>query len=372
MKVVLVYRYFSPYHLARIKELADHSSDMEFIGLNLYRISTEHSWTSSDDNSVVNCNLVPDMMGDLCPVDIFRVWTAIRSLKPDVLVVNGWGTKDALACSGWAWFHRIPRVIVSDSQEIDFPRRGWREHMKRLLVGGCAAFVAGTPQRQYVMSLGVPNELVFVGCNAIDNEYFNQAPKHRYWKYNRVLTVARLSPEKNLELAARAFLRFVSSAANGERWVWTIVGDGPLRAKMESIALDSGGSIQLLGWQDYEKLPEIYAGADLYWQPSLRDTWALPVAEAMASGMPVLVSNRCGCGIDLVTPSVGWLIEPTIEGLLGGLEKAAIERAHWPKMGDAALEVISKWGLSLFRQSLTKAATAIHSRGGTQPCVSST
>ncbi len=171
-----------------------------------------------------------------------------------------------------------------------------------------------------------------------------------------LLSVARLSREKNLLSAGHAFLRFAASRPASEPWQWSIAGYGPLQAEIQSMASASGGRIRLLGGVDYADLPAAYAGADLFWQPSRRDPWGLAVNEAMASGLPVLVSARCGCNEDLVTDATGWTFDPfDEEDMVCALHRAADAHAAWPAMGRAAAEHIENWGLMRFSNGLAQA-----------------
>lgn len=122
------------------------------------------------------------------------------------------------------------------------------------------------------------------------------------------------------------------------------------------MAKSSKGRIRLLGAVDYADLPATYAVADLFWQPSRWEPWGLAVNEAMASGLPVLVSTRCGCHEDLVTERTGWTFDAFDEDdIVRALNQAANAHAEWPAMGHAAAAWIEDWGLERFSQGLAQA-----------------
>ena len=122
-----------------------------------------------------------------------------------------------------------------------------------------------------------------------------------------------------------------------------------MSAEVQAMAEASGGRIQNLGAKSYDDLPAAFADADLYWQPSSRDTWALSVNEAMASGLPILVSEMCGCHEDLVTIHTGWRFNPFSEqSMIQALEAAANRHDEWPLLGDGAAAHIDLWGLPRF------------------------
>jgi glycosyltransferase involved in cell wall biosynthesis len=92
-----------------------------------------------------------------------------------------------------------------------------------------------------------------------------------------------------------------------------LLGDGELRSSLESQVSRLGlqGSVLLPGFKQYPELPEYYARAGAFIHASTTEQWGLVVNEAMASGLPVLVSNRCGCARDLVQDGVnGFTFDP--------------------------------------------------------------
>ncbi|NJD25834.1 MAG: glycosyltransferase family 1 protein [Betaproteobacteria bacterium] len=117
------------------------------------------------------------------------------------------------------------------------------------------------------------------------------------------LHVGRLAPEKNLVLALKAFaaLRVRMPRA---RMVW--VGDGPSRAGLAA----AHGDHHFAGLRHGEDLAAHYASADLFLFPSLTETYGNVVAEAMASGLPVVAYRSAAAAELIVDGANGRLAAP--------------------------------------------------------------
>jgi glycosyltransferase involved in cell wall biosynthesis len=92
-----------------------------------------------------------------------------------------------------------------------------------------------------------------------------------------------------------------------------LLGDGPLKPELERLVaeLKLQDSVVMPGFKQYDELPFFYALAGAFIHASTVEQWGLVVNEAMASGLPVLVSNRCGCAQDLVKDGVnGFNFDP--------------------------------------------------------------
>jgi glycosyltransferase involved in cell wall biosynthesis len=119
------------------------------------------------------------------------------------------------------------------------------------------------------------------------------------------------------------FLRPVEGILNSRVKI-LIAGEGPDRALLEAwLASSSISGVTLLGWQPEERMLELYALADLFLLPSLRDPNPLSVIEALWAGLPVLISDRCGNYPEAVEEGVnGWVVDPAAETQIqGALEK---------------------------------------------------
>jgi glycosyltransferase involved in cell wall biosynthesis len=175
---------------------------------------------------------------------------------------------------------------------------------------------------------GIPR--VDVVSRGVDTTLFDPARRsdalRRQWGLApddlAVLYVGRVAPEKNLTLLEQAF---VAVRARHPRARLVLVGDGPalpqLRARMPE-AVCAGAQTGVL-------LAEHYASADLFIFPSLTETYGNVVAEALASGLPV-VAYRDAAAHELIDHRVhGWLAEPGDEA---GFVAGAVALAESPEL----------------------------------------
>lgn len=360
-RVVIPYRCFGPYHVARLAHArqAFAEAGMELVPMQLFHASAAHRWGNEAQlDNIVSAGLTGCRDDSIRYRDVPALLRSLAMLRPAAVFVNGWGMADAIAMHAWCRRHGVARVLVSDSTWVDKKRVGGIERLKSLIVRGCeTGFAGGHPQRRYLLRLGVLEERVFLGCDVVDNRHFASARGVRRRGGRRLLTVARFEPEKNLLRAAGAFVGFAAARPANEGWHWTIVGDGSLAARLREVAAASRGTISVDRFRVYEELPAVYANADLYFQPSVSEPWGLVVNEAMASGLAVLVSEMCGCAEDLVSAEVGWTFDPhSEEGIVAGLNAAAQDFERWQQMGEAAVRRIGAWDLDRFSSGAVQAA----------------
>ena len=356
MRIVLLYEAFGPYHVARLRcsRPVFESAGYDLLALELLSGTDTYRWEHDSQSSlpITRLNARSDGRDQVSWRDVPHLFRSLRQFRPDVVFVNGWGTRTALLIHGWCARNGVARIVISDSQFHDRRRVLLVERFKSHLLSGCrSAFVAGAPQRRYLQRLGFPPNNIVEGCDVVDNDHFARAQQLRKTGGYRLLTVARWVTQKNLVNAAQAFLAFVSDGPATEPWQWNLVGYGPEQERLRELAATSEDRIRLLGFRSYDQLPEVYAEAALYWQPSLMEPWGLVVNEAMAAGLPVLVSERCGCAEDLVHPEVGWTFDATTQdSMRQALKLAASQKDAWPAMGEAAAQQIARWDLDRFAQ----------------------
>ncbi|HET7620260.1 MAG TPA: glycosyltransferase [Gemmatimonadaceae bacterium] len=167
----------------------------------------------------------------------------------------------------------------------------------------------------------------------------------------RLLSVARLVEKKGIEYAIRAVAS--SRDVTGRRIEYSILGDGPLRGRLEKLVreLDTGDSVKLVGESNQDGVRAAMRGADIFVAPSVvaedGDMEGVPVSimEAMACGLPVVSTLHSGIP-ELVRDKVsGFLVperdsyalshaftrlvdDPRLRRRMGNAGRTAVERGY--------------------------------------------
>lgn len=147
------------------------------------------------------------------------------------------------------------------------------------------------------------------------------------------------------------------------------VGDGVLKAKLQQRAsqCEFSDHIQFLGFRNQAEIADLYAACDAIVMPSdYGETWGLSVNEAMATGARAIVSDRVGCGPDLVIPGLTGEIFPCGDiPYLRGVLQRYIQDQEWikaPLQRKAVLEHIAKFSMERATDALHEILLKINSR----------
>jgi glycosyltransferase involved in cell wall biosynthesis len=299
-------------------------------------------------------------------------------LQPEVVCVSGWALPVSLAALSWAARNRVPAVMLSESNEFDEARTALKEWMKRQIVALCSAGLAGgTPQADYLAKLGLPRERIFLGYDVVDNKYFSTKAAELQTLNSKLrtslglpenyfLACCRFGKKKNLPRLIEAYCLYRKKAEmlktenlKAEIWDLVLLGDGPLRETLNSqlSTLNLRNCVHLPGAKSYTDTPAYYGLANAFIHASTTEQWGLVVNEAMASGLPVLVSNRCGCAPDLVQEDVnGFTFDPiNVEQLAQLMLRISDFRFPISDFGAASARIIATWGPERFASGLKSA-----------------
>jgi glycosyltransferase involved in cell wall biosynthesis len=294
---------------------------------------------------------------------------ALSALSPEVLVCVGYSDPEVHRAMRWALRSGVPLVTCSDSTALDEPRRPLKEALKRQVVRCFSAgLAAGERATAYLGSLGLESSRVFRPWDVVDNDYFARAaaalrvggPARDDLPEQFFLCVARFVAKKNLLTLVEAYARYAQSAGE-HAWGLVFSGSGELEGQLREFAEQRGVAqrVRFTGFRQYGDLPALYARAQALVLPSVSDQWGLVVNEAMASGLPVLVSERCGCVPELVRENeTGHVLDPTSAAQVAAvLERfARTDAAQRASMGRRAAQTVASFTPDAFAQGLWAAA----------------
>ena len=146
---------------------------------------------------------------------------------------------------------------------------------------------------------------------------------------------------KGVDLLAAAFVEIAREFSNVRL---KVIGDGELREAVEQMLSKVRERVEFVGFRDWDQLPEAYANADVLCVPSRYDGWGLVVPEGLASGLPVIATDRMGAALEFVeTGRNGWLIPAGDQrALVAAMREAArLSSSELEQMGRHARESVS-------------------------------
>ncbi len=252
-----------------------------------------------------------------------RIGRALDAAAPDVILCGGYSYIASWQALLWARTHHVPFALWSESVARDL-RRGHPlvEFLKQEFLEKCDGFVVpGVSAREYLLAHKIADRRIVTAKNAVDNDLFAAAAREarenaagvrrelslpgRYF-----LFVGRIVREKGVFELLSAYAKLDDQIRNQCGLVF--VGNGVARLELENAAQAiSPGNVIFAGFAQRERLGAYYGLADVFILPTYSDPWGLVVNEAMACGLPVIVSDVAGCAADLVREKWnGMLIPP--------------------------------------------------------------
>jgi glycosyltransferase involved in cell wall biosynthesis len=277
----------------------------------------------------------------------------VNKFKPNVINLPGYYEPAMNVVLFYCRFKGIKVIISADSTEGDNPNVGWREALKRFVVSKAQGFFCyGSKSAEYILKLGMKPRQILVANNSVDNDRVDnvhaealktrETVKYSYKlrKYNFIY-VGRLIDVKNLDNLLTAY----KPLANSD-WGLIVLGDGSEEIKLKKYKSDNNlGGICFIEGQPWYDVPKILALADVFVLPSYSEPWGLVVNEAMACGLPVIVSNKCGSAYDAVQEGInGYTFNPyNIEELTLVFKKFVDSPESIIPFGQQSKEIIKRF-----------------------------
>lgn len=300
--ILLLWDRMGDYHRARWKALADISEETVFAA-DLFASDNLYKWESTKKSFNYVClsqnsekRQSYQFFDRLCT---FRKLLKNSNIK--TVFIPGYQHSIYLIFILLARFYGCRVVMFAES----WYRSQWLvERLKSFFLRSFVDvfFVSGARAKfHFSNNLNIPTSKILTGYSVVDNNHFAHSSIRNKESKPILLCVARYAPEKNL---VRLIDSFVSSKLYAN-WQLVLLGDGPDRKSLEQY-VQNHQNIELTGWKHYHELPEWYAKASCFVLPSTFEPWGLSINEAMAAGLPIIISNECGCEPDLLTDKNGW------------------------------------------------------------------
>jgi glycosyltransferase involved in cell wall biosynthesis len=255
----------------------------------------------------------------------------LEDWNPDALIVEA-NPRYLTTPAAVRWMHARGRKVIGWG--LGAPKRGraWSR-----FIGQFDAMISYSQRgADEYASLGFPCEKIFVAHNSVSPAPTFPMPQRLSTFDIRptLLFVGRLQARKRVD----SLLRVCAEMESAPRLL--IVGDGPERVALESLAKEVYPSVEFIGAKHGVELKPYFEQADLFVLPG---TGGLAVQEAMSYGLPVIVAKGDGTQDDLVREGNGWQIQPEdFSALVSAMKNALSDRARLQEMGKESFRIVSK------------------------------
>lgn len=303
----------------------------------------------------------------------------LKALNPSAVVVTGWHQISLLQIAVACRWLGIPTLIRAEASALK-PRSPINRSLHRMLMKLFDGFLyIGAANRQYYLDSNAPAGQLFFSPYFVDNDRLAAAASQqdvlrRGWRMKNnvqpgcrvILFVGKLQRKKRPEHVLEALS--ILSSSDSEEWLLVFAGDGECRPALERTARERDLPVLFCGFVNQTGLPEVYAGADCLVLPSqFGETWGLVVNEAMNFGLPVVVSDQVGSGMDLVSNNETGYVFPFGETarLAESLSLVFSDDAHRATLGNNARQVVAKYSIGAASDGLEAAWRATADKSAT-------
>lgn len=243
----------------------------------------------------------------------------IEEIQPDAILIYGWKHQGHLAVMRY-FKNRIPVLFRGDSTTLDDNEKFFLfKFMRYQLLKWVYMYVdyvlsPGTASDLYFRKSGLQNSQIIRAEHAIDNNHFSSFSIEEEWRLKELRNQLSIGVDELVFVFSGKFIEkknplllikaFKLLALDNHKVRLVLVGNGILEQQMrnviDSLSKTISKRVDILPFQDQHEIKIIYRLAHVFVLPSISETWGLSINEALASGTPVLVSDKAGCAQDLV------------------------------------------------------------------------
>lgn len=242
----------------------------------------------------------------------------IKDNEFDVVILTNYVSPATMSAISWCKRHKKTFYIEYDGGFYKKDRFPISLLKKYLLCSASGHFTTCEEHKKYLLSIGIPEDKIFMypftsvraddiasADNLVKTDRKTIREKLEIHEDKVVLSVGRFIPCKGFDILMKA-------AAELDKSIGVyIVGGEPTKdylAMKNELALDN---VHFIGFKTKSELAEYYAAADLFVLPTRGDVWGLVINEAMAYGLPVVTTDRCIAGLELVhNGGNGFIVPP--------------------------------------------------------------
>lgn len=330
--------------------------------IELFGQGSPYSFDHYDDKYQWWTCLFPDQSAhELSKEDIAaKLFTALDDYQPDLVIASPITFFAGALGLRWAKKNQKKFIMFDDAKPlIQFKRNFLVKWVRNTLTAQAdALWLPSVDYDTEYPALKNKDVQFFYGFSCVDNAFF-KSDGLRKVNCNTIVCVARLVPIKNIDNLLKAW-QLVERESN---YKLQIIGDGPLRDNLTQLSAQLNlKQVEFLRTVDNSTIPACYHKADALVLPSLSETWGLVVNEAMAAGLPVLLSNRINAAQSLLKEGVnGFSFDPfNVDEMANAiLNYINLDNSQKEEMSARSTQIVDDMGYEQMGAQLLKALPQI-------------
>jgi glycosyltransferase involved in cell wall biosynthesis len=205
---------------------------------------------------------------------------------------------------------RIPLIFVGETFQTGgtFFRRSLKSLLRPVFFRGVNKFLAiGTKTHEFYRSAGIEPDRIVDAKYCVDTDFFASDSEPKKIARTKIRTSLGIADDAFVILfVGRLFERkrprdlfTLEEEIDDDNFYTVMVGNGPLEGPLKDLA-QRRPRIRLVGFKNQTEMRDFYSAADCLVVPSTYETWGLVINEALASGIPAVVTDTCGAAHDLI------------------------------------------------------------------------
>lgn len=232
------------------------------------------------------------------------------------IIISGYSTPTGSLAIQYLNFKKIPYIISVDGGLIKYDESSIKIKLKKHLLSNADAWLStGNVSDDYLLHYGAKKEYIYhypfttvfrddiLTSPLSVNEKAKMKEKLGIKNEKIIISVGRFIPSKGIDVLLKAW-------GNVREGALYIIGGQPTNEYLEIIKERNLKNVYFLDFMDKATLFMYYQSADLFVLPTFTDVWGLVVNEAMANGLPIITTNKCVAGVELIQDNKNGFIVP--------------------------------------------------------------
>ena len=370
MKVLYLTNLPSPYMVDFFSELAK-KAELTVIYERSAASDRDEKWKNCDDSKIFN----PDSYKVILLKGIkrgtdnsvsFGIFKYLKE-KYDHIIIGDYATYTAMMAIRYLRKNKIPYILSTDGGFPNYEESSFKKKLKTYLIGGASKWLCtGASSRKYLEYYGARKEDVYIypftslfAKDILKTPLTYESKQSLRKKLGLsgtkvVIGVGQFIPRKGWDVLIEG-IDELNGHGNNDAFVdvdmsfddihYYIVGGEEEKLRMLlPKCTEIPANVHILPFMPKEELFQYYRAADAFVLPTREDIWGLVVNEAMANALPVITTDKCNAGLELVKEGVnGFIIETeNSEALLKALRECLKDDVS-SSMAEAALKTIEKY-----------------------------